>query len=259
MNKVLKIIGVVMVSISVLALLGFMGSIRSSAICETLEVAHARESAKNLVAAEDIEGEILGIFPDLIGSQLNKINTRKIEEYTKGVYHVEDARVYKTIDRKLVVEIRERQPIIRLIDQKGISAYIDTKGSLLPVSVGPPQRLPVVSGAFSLNPDWIQKRVNVRDSICDPILADIEAYSKALIQSDFWVAQLQHTVLSPQGDFIAHPQVGNHTINFGDAQNIDQKLNQLKLFYEKGLNSSNWNKYRNINLKYKDQIVCTKK
>ncbi|MBK7817541.1 MAG: hypothetical protein IPJ60_08285 [Sphingobacteriaceae bacterium] len=56
------------------------------------------------------------------------------------------------------------------------------------------------------------------------------------------------------------PVVGDQSILLGKNQDLDVKLNKLKLFYSEGLNKTNsWNKYSTINLKFKNLVVCTKK
>ena len=54
------------------------------------------------------------------------------------------------------------------------------------------------------------------------------------------------------------PKVGKHKIIIGNVENIEQKLYNLKLFYINGLNQKGWENYSVINLKYQNQIVCTK-
>ena len=53
--------------------------------------------------------------------------------------------------------------------------------------------------------------------------------------------------------------VGNHKIVFGGVENLESKFEKLMFFYKKGLNKTGWNEYSEINLKYKDQVVCTKR
>ena len=55
------------------------------------------------------------------------------------------------------------------------------------------------------------------------------------------------------------PRVGNHTIVFGDANQIESKFEKLIVFYNKGLSNTGWNEYSVINLKYEGQVVCTKR
>ena len=65
--------------------------------------------------------------------------------------------------------------------------------------------------------------------------------------------------MNANGDMELVPRVGDHTILIGDDQQIHEKFEKLFLFYMEGLNKAGWNKYKVINLKYKDQVVCTKK
>jgi len=44
----------------------------------------------------------------------------------------------------------------------------------------------------------------------------------------------------------------------GSNENISEKLNKLKFFYQEGLRYEGWNVYQTIDLKNKDQVVCRK-
>ena len=83
---------------------------------------------------------------------------------------------------------------------------------------------------------------------------------------EFWNDQVQQVFVNADGDLELIPRVGNHTIILGDVtagQNGEKELNEkfkkLFLFYKEGLSKQGWDKYSAINLKYKDQVVCTKK
>ena len=75
----------------------------------------------------------------------------------------------------------------------------------------------------------------------------------------FWKAQIMQIHGEENGDLILIPRVGYQQIVFGKAVNIEAKFSKLKLFYEKGISEKGWNNYSQINLKFKNQIVCTKK
>lgn len=71
---------------------------------------------------------------------------------------------------------------------------------------------------------------------------------------------IQQLSINQDKEFEMYPSIGNHKIIFGDATDIAGKFEKLKLFYKEGLNKTdNWNKYTTINLKYRNQVVCTKK
>ena len=259
MNKILKIIGFMLSAIAVLALLSFVGSKRSSASCEELIIHIYADSGKNLVTEADVKNRISNKIGIVIGESLKEINTRAIETELRSIPFVRTVRVYETIDKKLIVELRERKPMTRLIDKKGNTAILDSEGFLMPLSNNTALRLPVITGQFAMSSEFINTNGHVSDSLAHASLADVYTYASAIAAQPFWTAQIQQTDLNGYGDFIAFPQVGKHTINFGSADQIEEKLNRLLIFYKKGLEETGWNKYTSINLKYKDQIVCTKK
>jgi len=90
------------------------------------------------------------------------------------------------------------------------------------------------------------------------ILNDVYAMSKFIGQDDFWKAQFNQVYVTRDKEFELIPRVGDHQILLGDAENLDKKLTKLRLFYREGLDKTGWNEYKTLNLKYTNQVVCTK-
>ncbi len=258
-SKILKVMGFGVAALAVMALLGFVGSMRSSASCDELVVHIHTLTGKNLVTETDVKNQISEKIGVVIGEPLNKINTRAIEEELNANPYVKSVRVYETINKKLIIELEERKPMVRLMDSNGKTAILDVDGYLMPLSHNAVLRLPVITGNFKLNNEFVHANGHVGDSLAHVSLVNVYAYASAIATNPFWKAQIQQTDLNAYGDFVAYPQVGKHTINFGSASKIEEKLDRLFIFYKKGLGETGWNKYTSINLKYKDQIVCTKK
>ena len=55
------------------------------------------------------------------------------------------------------------------------------------------------------------------------------------------------------------PRIGDHLILIGDAANFKKKVDMLLVLYRKGLNKTGWTQYSSINLKFENQVICTKK
>ena len=53
--------------------------------------------------------------------------------------------------------------------------------------------------------------------------------------------------------------MGNHVIELGTIRQIDEKFENLKAFYQKGLNTVGWNKYSKLNIKISNKVICTKR
>jgi cell division protein FtsQ len=74
----------------------------------------------------------------------------------------------------------------------------------------------------------------------------------------FLKAQIAQIYVNEQNEFELVPRIGNHIILLGTAEDLDDKFRRLVAFYRYGLNKIGWNKYNVINIKYKNQVVCSK-
>ena len=80
-----------------------------------------------------------------------------------------------------------------------------------------------------------------------------------LINNDaFLKSQIVQIHISNNGYFELIPRIGNHKILFGSPENMEEKLNKIKLFYTKGPDPKELNLYDTLNVMYNDQIVCSK-
>ena len=53
--------------------------------------------------------------------------------------------------------------------------------------------------------------------------------------------------------------IKNFEINIGDLNMLETKFENLYSFYERIVKFKGWNYYNKVNLKYVDQIICSKK
>lgn len=258
-QKIIRFISAIVLVGAALVLLGFVGKIRNSAPCTDIDIHIASLENFSFVERSTVERAITSANASIIGSPLAQIDLRNIEEQIERLPSVKDAQVYHTINNKLKVEVVERTPILRLIDPTGQGCYVDKEGNFMPLSPNYSARVLVATGDFILNLKAVNDRASVYDSLSGqpfPALYEFTAYT---VSDSLWKAQVQHVYYHRSRGIIAIPRVGSHEICFGKAINLEDKFNRLKIFYQHGLNASNWNSYQSINLNYKDQIVCTKK
>jgi cell division protein FtsQ len=92
------------------------------------------------------------------------------------------------------------------------------------------------------------------------ILDEVFAMANYINADKFWSAQIQQIYINKDRDMELVPMAGDQKIIFGDTIAMDEKFKKLLTFYQQGLNTTGWwDKYSVINLKFKNQIVCTKK
>lgn len=243
-----------------LLLLGAVDSHRNAARCDDL-VVNVGEVPNALIDADAVRLTLKEYDGPLVGKPLMDIHASKLESELLAQPYVAEVSIYKTIDHKLVVDIEPREATVRLLDRNGRAALLDTRGCLIPVSKTTHLRLPVITGNFDLDPEAVAHCAPISELIESPEddLERIRMFSAVAFADPFWKAQLQHTHLKANGDFVSVARVGGHLINFGKGRDIEQKLEALDILYREGLDESTWNRYAAINLKYENQIICTEK
>jgi len=167
-----------------------------------------------------------------------------IDEMEKNIANhpsVQNVNAFSDIRGNIKVEIKQRNPIVR-VQTVNKSFYIDESGKKMPLSEVYTSRVLVITG-------------NVNYYKIDELFL----MSKFITDSPFWKAQIMQMHLEENEEITLIPRVGYQQIVFGEPINIEEKFMKLKLFYEKGMSDKGWNNYSHINLKFKNQIVCTKK
>jgi cell division protein FtsQ len=96
-------------------------------------------------------------------------------------------------------------------------------------------------------------------SIRYTILKDIYYLVDYINRDSFWSAQIDQIYVDSYDEIDLIPRVGNHIIHLGSADDFEVKLRNLRVFYDKVLPVVGWNKYSNINLAFRDQIVCRRR
>lgn len=196
---------------------------------------------RGFVNNSDVERIIKKKYPSLDGLPITDINKEVLEELIDKIPYVKKSEVYNSLSGKLIVEIKQRNPIVRIL--KGNGYYIDEEGEKMPLSRNYTSRVLVVSGA-------------VNDQLIKEELFDLV---KFITNDEFWKSQITQIYVSSNKEYILIPRVGAHKIELGSIENYHRKFQKLSALYTEGFSKKGWNTYKNINLKYKDQVVCTKK
>lgn len=260
MNKWLQISIWVVVIVLIIVTLGFVNKSNSETIFSKPIINIDYETENRFISEDAVLSQIISTV-DTGALLLNQYDVASIEEKLNKNHSIKSAQVYKTINGKLIVNVKQRRPIARIFSKNG-SYYIDEKGNLMQLSNKYSARLLVVSGnvnePFAKRYKFNYKLLN--DTLKNKtMLDDIYKLTNYIDKSDFWKAQIEQVIVNKMSEFELIPKVGNHKIVFGEIENLEGKFEKLMIFYKKGLSKTGWNEYSEINLKYKNQVVCKKR
>lgn len=229
--------------------------------CRNIEVVINNDDENYFVEREDIIQMIQDNGDSLIGQPLWSVNIPKIEAVLNTHPSVDSAEVYEHVNGDISIYVSQRKPIARIINKNNESFYIDSKGFLMPLSARYTAHVPVFEGEINetygafYNVDFSNHVIN--DSMFKTtVLDEVFSLAKYISADEFWNAQIVGAAVGEE--IVLTPRVGNHKIILGDAENLEEKFNKLYIFYKEGLTKKGWNTYSIINLKYRNQVVCSK-
>lgn len=212
-------------------------------LCEGFEVIIKDSSETQFVRKQDIVNLVkrYDLYP--VGRTFREINTLSIRDTILTNKLVESAEVFTTSRGFIVAAIYQREPVLRVISDVNGSYYVDDDRQIMPVSVNFAVYVPVATGA--IDEEFAQN--------------DLYDFAMFLNANRYWNAWIDQIVVRQNGDVELIPRAGDFRIIMGSLDDYPAKLAKFSRFVDGGLNVLGWNRYSEINLKYDNQVVCTRK
>jgi cell division protein FtsQ len=175
-------------------------------------------------------------------SSIQKVNLdlNKLETNLNSQEMIEKSDVFVSIDGVLKAVVKQKTPIARVFDE-GSSFYIDYEGNRMPLSTNFTARVPLVSGG-----------INKHNS---EKLADL---FRIIYDDAFLKKNIIGIEIMPNGSLKMHNRNFDYQIDFGILINVERKFKNYKAFFQKAVLDSSLYKYKKIDLRFTDQVVCTK-
>jgi cell division protein FtsQ len=266
MKKFLKILEItvwVLLTGGLFTLLGFTTVEHNDTVCKSYIIRIDYGKADVLVTENDIYQVVRMTGNLLKGQHLGSIDFERIEREIRRHSYVSDAQAFMTLEGTVEIDVIQRQPILRIFNEKGESYYLDGRGNLLPLNPAFSARVLVASGSipepFSKRTCYLADSVKTKDSLeYRSVMNHLYLVAAYITKDKFLKAQIEQIYVEPNGEFELIPRIGDHTIILGGPDNLEEKFERLLVFYRQGLSKTGWHRYNIINIKFKDQVVCSK-
>jgi cell division protein FtsQ len=261
-QRIAKKVFYILIPLGMIVLLGFVVETNESMSCRSFQVRIDSPYGIAFVDSGRVVKHVYDAMEPLDGKKLGSIPLNRIEELVDKMYYVEESRVYRTIDGHVVANIQQRTPIARVINSMNETFYIDDRGKLMKPSSSYTARVIVVTGfvhtRYSPNVNIQELSEEVQLTSSEKVLIELNTLIRHIQNNDFLNAWIDQIYVNRKGEFELVPRNGAHTIVLGNTENMEPKFNKLMKFYKFGLTQVGWGSYKRINLKYKNQVVCSK-
>lgn len=260
MKRIVIISSWIVLIIYSLLISGFVTAKHRELFCNELNVIITDSMEHSFLNREDIFTTLERNEINVLGEVLDDINTWEVENVILKNSMVKQCEVYKTSNGKLNCKIEQREPILRIIDSRERSYFIDSEGTIIKLSKRYIPRLLVFNGYINTMVD-LSSTINIYSEEHykkTRRLREIHQLTLFINGDEFWRSQIVQVYINADGEYELVPRVGPHIIELGDISDFEEKFWKLKVLYKEGLSRKGWNNYLKINLKYKNQVVCTK-
>ncbi|MBK9600132.1 MAG: hypothetical protein IPO60_17875 [Flavobacteriales bacterium] len=261
-KHILRIAAKVLAGCAVVAALGFVEKNSGSVPVRDIAVELDMGSGVHFIDTDALRQEVIKGAGPVIGTPIDKVDETGIEQRLRAISCVAEADVYHTMDGVLHVKARQREPIVRVVNADGTGFYIDKGGWTMPLNPNYTARVLVVTGQLA-EPFSKCDPVNVaagNDSLAEHTHSRaIHAMARSLMADPLWNAMCTQAVVDSDGDITLIPNVGMMRVRVGDGTRLVSRLAKLRTFFSEGIPQTDWRRYSAIDLRFDDQVVCTKR
>ena len=250
MRGIFKILTWIGIAAWFVVILGFVSGEADQVLCKQIDIVMSDTVQSRFVTDEDVRAMFQREGLQLQGYPVNEIDTRELEDLLEENPYIRRAEVSTDVTGRMEIKLDQSVPLVRIMPEGREGFYLDTEGNVLPLS-------------DHFVPDIILVSGFIKDSEKSPAGVDqlrkIHDFCSYVTGHPLWSEQIVQLYVNRKGEYEMIPRVGAHQILLGTLDHWEQKLNNLELLYRQGLSTYGWNNYQIINLKYTNQVICTKR
>ncbi len=221
-------------------------------LCSAVHVSMLKEKDSQFIQEKDVEKLIVSLLPEQnLHIPLKEINLNALERSLAKNPYIKNAEVYVDAKGKMMAEVQQHLPLVRVVNENNVSYYLNQDGEKMPIAEGFSARVIVASGHI------VDNDLDVGEIKTEQV-KNVYLLAKYINENDALKALVEQIYVEKNNDIVLTPKVGEHQIVFGSVNDIEEKFRNLLVFYKEGLSTVGWDKYKKVNLKFKNQIVCTK-
>jgi cell division protein FtsQ len=270
MKRIFNIIIFIALASGMVFLFVFANLKQKELVCSEFIIDIDYNGAPPLINNSTIRREITNSGIRIKNQLITSIKAPQLQQLLKKNPYVKKATITVSVNGIVKANILQRNPLVRVVDQEYNQCLLDDEGLIMPVSNEFPVRLVLANGNIenvkkatskkgANNTQSSRERYRPKAPLHLPSdLSNIYLTALKLKTDSLTSALIEQIYINNNKEIELIPKVGEQSIIMGDTVLIDHKLKNLRTFYNYGMKNFAWNNYKVINLKYENQVVCSK-
>ena len=209
--------------------------------CKGIHVSVKDAVLNTFIDDMDVVNMVRRGYGNVLDMPVTRIDKDSVERLLVKNSIIKSAQVYYSLDGYIHVNIQQREPVLRVLTGEGY--YVDRDGRVMPLSSKFTSRVVVATGDIN------------KKFACEKL----GPFAMKLKNEPFCDAYIEQLVVRSNEDVVMIPKVGDFRIVLGKVDDCEARLEKLMLFLKDGIAKKGWNRYKEINLKFDNQVVCVRK
>lgn len=228
--------------------------------CKEMQVKIKNKNNIPLLTSEkELKTNLLQNYLPVEGQKIKNLNLKQIEKNIGDLSYLNEHDAYFQVNGVLNVIATPRKAVVRIYNEAGQHFYLGADTVVMPLAPQHSIRLLMANGNIKPLDQNFFKNGHKDFAELPQIYKKIYNLASKIQEDEFLNALIDQIYVNQEQEFELIPKAGVGLIVFGNLDQADDKLKRLKNFYIEGKDKINWDIYKSINLKYTNQIVCTKK
>ena len=216
---------------------------RSHSMVRDVRVDIDYQGSDTLIPPERVKELVITAIPQIYTTRLKQVDLSAVEKAAAASPYLADCQAGTSIGGAVVLFARQRRPIVRVFTG-GTEYYLSACRHRLPVSSCGNSNVIVAGGNIPAKGKGLD---------------DVWALADYLDSNPDYGVLFDQIYRDAKGDLFLTPKIGSHTVQVGSPVNLDEKFRNLLVFYTKGLPQAGWDTYSQVSVKYRGQVVATKR
>lgn len=208
-----------------------------------------------LISTNDVVKTVERKFGKLSLKKRKDVHSEDIEAYLLQQNLISNANVFLTLGGELNIDVSQNRMLVRVYNLSGSQFYLDCDEQVCQSSFDGAANVIVASGDLNGMP----KYKTSLDTVDFPIYHDIYKIAKFIEQDNVLKNQIDQIYFSKKDKFQLIPKVGDYVILLGEADRLEERLRKLHYLYKEGFTKYGWDNYSLVNLRFDNQVICTRK
>ena len=218
--------------------------------CECISAVAHTQNESVTVSPGDVEAMLEEAGIEVVGQPVKDVDLGGIITLLSASPYIAEVNFVHFAGRKLVIDYTLKELMLHVFTPNGGHYFVDSEGDVVPFTSKMKDYLMIVNGKLS---DSYKSGKKAPKGVQDAL-----ALTKIINRDDFSQAMFRQIYLGGSGMELTSA-IGGHTILFGSSENAEEKLRNLRTVYESGLSHKGYDTYAQLDARYTNRIIATKK